>query len=82
MVTQITSQQVLRDARGGGGLGGSIRTEPPRRSGLIGAPRRMLDGINVTESLRGRRGRQQPRDATVGKWLKKKREREKIGRGV
>lgn len=71
MVTQITSQQVLRDARGGG-LGGSIRTEPPRRSGLIGAPRRMLDGINVTESLRGRSGRQQPRDVTVGKWLKKK----------
>lgn len=34
----------------------------------------MLDGINVTESLRGRRGRQQPRDVTVGKWLKKKRE--------
>lgn len=33
----------------------------------------MLDGINVTESLRGRRGRQQPRDVTVGKWLKKKK---------
>lgn len=40
----------------------------------------MLDGINVTESLRGPRGRQrrqQPRDVTVGKWLKKKREGKK-----
>lgn len=61
--------------------GGSIRTEPPRRNVLIGAPRRMLDGINVTESLRGRRGRQQPRDVTAGKWLKKKKGRGKKWHG-